>query len=162
MPGRPSVHDRGMRVWTVTIVSLWIAGAAAAQQGTALLHARGAFDVKLTPQSTDPVLGRMTADKQYHGDLDGTGTGEMLTGMTPVKDSAVYVAVERVTGTLNGRRGSFILSHIGTMNRGAQQLSITIVPDSGTDQLTGITGKMSITIDKDGKHFYALEYALPM
>ena len=118
--------------------------------------------MKLTPQSTDPVLGRMTADKQYHGDLDGTAKGEMLTGMTAVKDSAVYVAVERVTATLGGRRGSFILSHIGTMTRGAQNLSITVVPDSGTDQLTGIAGKMSITIDKDGKHFYDFEYTLPM
>jgi Protein of unknown function (DUF3224) len=150
------------RVIAVMLV-LCAAGTAAAQRDAAApAHARGAFDVKLVPQSTDPVLGRMTADKQYHGDLDGTGKGEMLTGMTAVKDSAVYVAVERVTGTLNGRRGSFILSHIGTMNRGAQDLKISIVPDSGTDQLTGITGRMSITIDKDGKHFYELEYSLPM
>lgn len=153
----------GMRVWIATVMSLWIAGAAAAQKEAGVsTHARGAFDVKLTPQSADPVLGRMTFDKQYHGDLDGTGRGEMLTGMTPVKDSAVYVAVERVTGTVSGRRGSFILSHIGTMARGAQDLRIAVVPDSGTDQLTGITGTMSITIDKDGKHFYDLEYMLPM
>ena len=149
------------RVIAVMLV-LGAAGTAAAQKDAgATTHARGAFDVKLTPQSTDPVLGRMTADKQYHGDLDGTGKGEMLTGMTAEKDSAVYVAVERVTGTLNGRRGSFLLSHIGTMTRGAQDLKITIVPDSGTDQLAGITGKMSITIDKNGKHFYDLEYTLP-
>jgi hypothetical protein len=132
----------------------------------ATLHARGAFDVKLTPRpdDTDPdkaSIGRMSAVKQYHGDLDGIGTGDMLTAMTAVKDSAVYVAIERVTGTLKGRRGSFTLSHIGTMTRGAQDLKIAIVPDSGTDQLTGIAGRMSITIDKDGRHFYDLEYTLP-
>jgi len=152
-----------MRGAMAVMLVLCAAGTAAAQKNAgATLHARGAFDVKLTPQSTDPVLGRMTADKQYHGDLDGTARGEMLTGMTAVKDSAVYVAVERVTATLNGRRGSFLLSHIGTMNRGAQDLKIAVVPDSGTDQLTGIAGRMSITIDKDGKHFYELEYTLPM
>jgi len=152
-----------MRGAMAVMLVLCAAGTAPAQKDAgATLHARGAFDVKLTPQSTDPVLGRMTADKQYHGDLDGTARGEMLTGMTAVKDSAVYVAVERVTATLNGRRGSFLLSHIGTMNRGAQDLRIAVVPDSGTDQLTGIAGRMSITIDKDGKHFYELEYTLPM
>ena len=152
-----------MRRAIAVMLVLGAAGTAAAQKDAgATMHARGAFDVKLTPQSTDPVLGRMTADKQYHGDLDGAAKGEMLTGMTAVKDSAVYVAVERVTATLNGRRGSFLLSHIGTMNRGAQDLRIAVVPDSGTDQLTGIAGTMSITIDKDGKHFYDLEYTLPM
>jgi len=139
---------------------------AAAQNETATVHARGAFDVKLTlrPPDTNPVdasLGRMSGEKVYHGDLDGTGKVEMLTGMGIVKDSGVYVAVERVTGTLNGRRGSFIVSHIGTMTRGAQDLKIVVVPDSGTEQLTGITGRMSITIDKDGRHFYDFEYALP-
>ena len=109
-----------MRRAIAVMLVLCAAGTAAAQKDAgATIHARGAFDVKLTPQSTDPVLGRMTADKQYHGDLDGTAKGEMLTGMTAVKDSAVYVAVERVTATLNGRRGSFLLSHIGTMNSAA-------------------------------------------
>ena len=151
-----------MRRAIAVMLVLGAAGTAAAQKDAgATMHARGAFDVKLTPQSTDPVLGRMTADKQYHGDLDGAAKGEMLTGMTAVKDSAVYVAVERVTATLNGRRGSFLLSHIGTMNRGAQDLRIAVVPDSGTDQLTGIAGTMSITIDKDGKHFYDFEYTVP-
>ena len=130
------------------------------------MHARGPFDVKLTPRtgsasSVAAPLGQMGVDKQYHGDLDGTAKGEMLTGMGNVKDSGTYVAVEHVTATLGGRRGSFILSHIGTMTRGAQSLSITVVPDSGTDQLTGIAGTMSITIDKDGKHFYDFEYTLP-
>jgi len=133
--------------------------------GGATVHARGAFDVKLTPRPADTgdksSIGQMSVAKQYHGDLDGIGTGEMLTGMTAVKDSAVYVAIERVTGTLDGRHGSFTLSHIGTMNRGAQDLRIAVVPDSGTDRLTGIAGTMSITIDKDGKHFYDFAYTLP-
>ena len=156
-----------MRVAVAAMLVAYVAAAAAAQKGAGqTMHARGAFDVKLTPKPADTnpdraSLGQMSLDKQYHGDLDAIGAGEMLTGMGTVKDSGVYVAVERVTGALNGRRGSFIVSHIGTMTRGAQQLSITVVPDSGTDQLTGITGKMSITIDKDGKHFYDLEYALP-
>ena len=126
-----------------------------------MTHARGAFDVKITPVTTDPILGRMSVAKVLHGDLEGTSAGEMLTAGTSVKDSAAYVAVERVTGTLQGRRGTFILQHTGTMTRGAQQLTITVVPDSGTDQLTGIAGSMKIIIDKDGKHFYDFEYTLP-
>jgi hypothetical protein len=122
------------------------------------------FDVKLTPQPRGEHLGsgldRMSADKQYRGDLDGTGKGEMLAAGTPVKDSAGYVAVERVTGTLQGRSGSFVLLHRGVMDRGAQHLTITVVPDSGTDQLVGLVGTMGITIT-DGKHFYDFEYTLP-
>jgi len=124
------------------------------------MHARGTFDVTLTPQSTDPVMGRMTIAKQLRGDLEGTSAGEMLTAMTGVKGSAGYVAVEKFTGTLSGRHGSFILQHHATMARGAQHLSIEVVPDSGTDQLTGITGTMSITIDKDGRHFYDFAYEM--
>lgn len=126
-------------------------------------HARGEFTVKITPQApgpggTESGLGRMALDKQYQGDLEATAVGEMLTAMSPsVKNSGTYVAVERVTGTLNGRRGSFMLWHSGTMTRGAQQLTITIVPDSGTDELTGISGTLGITIT-DGKHYYDLEY----
>jgi hypothetical protein len=151
---------------SLVILGSFIAPAAAAQKETTTMHARGPFDVKLTPRtggasSVAAPLGQIGIDKQYHGDLDGIGKGEMLTGMGSVKDSGTYVAVEHVTGTLSGRRGSFILSHIGTMTRGAQNLSITVVPDSGTDQITGITGKMSITIDKDGKHFYDFEYTVP-
>ena len=125
------------------------------------MHARGEFDVKLTPQNADPVLGRMTIAKQLRGDLQGTSAGDMLTAMTGVKDSAGYVAIERVTATLHGRRGTFILQHHATMNRGEQHLTIEIVPDSGTDQLAGIAGTMTIAIDTGGKHFYELEYTLP-
>jgi len=128
------------------------------------MHARGTFDVKITPQPSDDKsetpLGRMTLDKVFHGDLDGTSHGEMLTGGTTVKGSGVYVAVERVEGTLNGHKGTFLLHHTGVMTRGAPELSITVVPDSGTGQLTGITGKLNIQIDQ-GKHSYDFEYTLP-
>jgi hypothetical protein len=126
-------------------------------------HATGAFDVKLTPQPSDPALsaslGRLSIDKQFHGDLEGTSKGEMLTGGTDVKGSAGYVAIERVTGTLHGKRGSFILQHSGTMTRGAPQLTITVVPDSGTGGLAGLSGTMAIII-ADGKHSYECEYTL--
>ena len=106
------------------------------------------------------TLGRMSLDKQFFGDLAAIGKGEMLTAVTDVKGSAGYVAVERVTGTLHGRKGSFVFQHAGTMNRSAQELSITVVPDSGTDELTGIAGKFTLDI-VDGKHFYAFDYSLP-
>ena len=129
------------------------------------MHANGTFEVKLAPQgagdSADGTsLGRLTLDKQFQGDLQGSGKGEMLTAMTAVKESAGYVAIERVTGTLNGRSGGFILQHNGTMTRGQQQLIISVVPDSGTGQLAGIAGTMTIKIE-GGKHFYALDYTLP-
>ncbi len=107
-----------------------------------------------------PTLGQMSLDKQYHGDLEGASKGQMLTAGTDVKGSAGYVAMERFTGTLNGRKGSFVLQHTGTMNRGALQLSVTVVPDSGTGELVGLTGKMAIII-ADGKHSYDFEYTLP-
>jgi hypothetical protein len=100
----------------------------------------------------------MSIDKQFHGDLEGTGKGEMLTAGTDT-GSAVYVAIERVTGTLQGRSGTFVLVHHGTMTRDAQQLTITVVPDSGTDQLVGLAGAMAINI-VDGKHLYDFEYTL--
>ena len=127
-------------------------------------HAAGTFDVKIVPQKDDglgdPTVGRMSIDKVYHGDLVGTGLGQMLTGMGERKDSGVYVAVERVKGTLQGKDGSFAVHHTGIMNRGAQSLVITIVPDSGTGELAGITGTMTITIT-DGKHLYTVDYELP-
>jgi Protein of unknown function (DUF3224) len=126
--------------------------------------ARGAFDVKLTPQPSDrqpedPALGRMWLDKQFHGDLEATSRGQMLTAMTEVKGSAGYVAIERVSGTLGGRAGSFVLQHTGTMTRGTPRLTIAVVPDSGTGELTGLSGGMTIIIT-DGKHSYELEYAV--
>ena len=125
-------------------------------------RASGTFEVTLTPQPGDDyadgaVLGRMTIDKQFHGDLDATSKGQMLTGMTSTKGSAGYVAIERVSGTLSGRRGSFILQHSGTMTRGAPTLAVTVVPDSGTDELTGLSGTMAIDIT-GGQHWYAFEY----
>jgi len=133
-----------------------------AQKEASMHHATGPFDVKLTPQDDkmDSSLGRMTIDKQFHGDLDATSKGQMLTGMTEVKGSAGYVAIEKVTGTLQGRSGSFVLQHTGTMNRGVPQLLITVVPDSGAGQLTGVTGTMKINI-ADGKHSYDFDYTLP-
>ena len=127
-------------------------------------RATGTFDVKITPQATDTPtegspLGRMSIDKQFHGDLEGTSKGEMLTAGTAIKNSAVYVAVERVTGTLHGKTGTFALHHTGIMNRGDQSLTITVVPDSGTGELTGITGTLSIEI-ANGKHSYVFDYAL--
>ena len=126
-----------------------------------MTHATGTFDVKLTPRDgiADTTLGRISLDKQFHGDLTASSKGEMLTAMTAVKGSGGYVAMELVTGTLAGRSGTFVLQHSGTMTRGEQQLSLTVVPDSGTGELAGLAGKMTIRID-DGKHSYAFEYAI--
>ncbi|GGC92298.1 DUF3224 domain-containing protein [Undibacterium terreum] len=129
------------------------------------MQAAGSFDVKLTPQTATPGIeaahiGRMTIDKQFRGDLAGTSLGEMLAIRTEVQGSAGYVALERVTGTLQGRKGSFVLQHSGTMNRGASQLQLTVVPDSGTDELAGLSGSMAIEIDR-GKHSYKMDYMLP-
>ncbi|MGP0020809.1 MAG: DUF3224 domain-containing protein [Candidatus Sulfotelmatobacter sp.] len=126
-------------------------------------HATGPFDVKVIPADEkfdDPLLGRMMLDKQYHGDLEATAKGQMLTAGTAVKGSGAYVAIEKVTGTLQGRSGSFILQHSGTMAQGAPQLTVTVVPDSGTGQLAGIAGKMTINIAA-GKHSYDFEYTFP-
>jgi Protein of unknown function (DUF3224) len=127
--------------------------------------AKGTFVVEMKPQGeprdSDGVsLGRMSLDKRFEGDLHAKGSGEMLTALTPVKGSAGYVAIERVVGTLNGRAGSFVLQHTGTMNAGAQQLSITVVPDSGTGALSGMAGVFKLKIE-GGHHLYELEYSLP-
>ena len=128
-------------------------------------RATGAFEVKLTPQPTEekaasPTLGRMSIDKRFHGDLEGSSEGQMLTAGTDVKGSAGYVAMERVSATLQGRRGTFALQHSGTMTRGAPQLTISVVPDSGTGELAGLAGQMSIVIAPDGKHSYDFEYTI--
>lgn len=123
-------------------------------------HASGTFEVKLMPQPVedkDAGIGRMSIDKQFHGDLEGISKGEMLSATGNVKGSAGYVAIERVSGTLQGRKGSFILQHNGVMNRGTPQLNISVVPDSATDQLVGLTGIMTIKID-EGKHSYEFDY----
>jgi hypothetical protein len=126
--------------------------------------ANGTFEVKLNPMGGEDTaegttLGQMSLDKKFSGDLEGTGKGVMLTAMTSVKGSAGYVAIERVQGKLGGRSGSFALQHTGTMARGAQQLSITVVPDSGTGELAGLEGRMTIVIE-GGKHSYELAYTL--
>ncbi|TXI94622.1 MAG: DUF3224 domain-containing protein [Burkholderiaceae bacterium] len=126
---------------------------------------RGSFDVKLQPQAPTPAiveahLGRQTIDKQFHGELEAHSLGEMLAAMTEVKGSAGYVAIERVNGTLQGKRGSFVLMHTGVMDRGTPQLNIQVVPDSATDELVGLKGTMQIEI-KDGKHYYVFDFSLP-
>jgi hypothetical protein len=125
-------------------------------------YASGTFEVKLVPQddkSVDATLGRMTIDKQFHGDLEGVSRGQMLTALTPVEGSAGYVAIERVSGTLHGRSGFFTLQHSSVMRRGESQQNIIVVPDSGTGQLAGLAGKMVIKI-ADGEHSYEFEYTL--
>ena len=128
-------------------------------------QAKGTFDVKVVPQGAADTaegisLGRMSLDKQFHGDLEAASKGEMLTSGLESNGSAAYVAIERVIGTLNGRRGSFALMHQGTMNKEGQKLTVVVVPDSGTGQLAGITGTMTITII-DKKHLYEFAYSLP-
>ncbi len=125
------------------------------------MHASGTFIVSLTPRSpSESPIARMSLDKRFHGDLDGASTGEMLGFHTQTEGSAGYVALELVTGTLGGRDGTFALQHSGTMERGQGRTIITVVPDSATNQLTGLTGTMTISI-VDGKHYYEFEYSLP-
>lgn len=130
-----------------------------------MLRATGTFQVNMTPLPSDAdkegvtTLGRMSLNKQFQGDLDAVGIGEMLTAITETEGSAGYVAIERIRGTLHGRRGSFVVQHNGISNRNTQNLTITVVPDSGADELSGLSGTMSIHI-VDGKHFYELLYSL--
>jgi hypothetical protein len=127
-------------------------------------RASGTFEVKLNPLTTyenaeGSPLGRLSIDKEFRGDLEATSKGEMLSAAGQVKGSAGYVAIERVQGKLHGRSGSFILQHSGTMNRGVPSLTITVVPDSATDELTGLSGTMAIIIDA-GRHSYEMHYTL--
>jgi len=127
-------------------------------------HAKGSFEVKMVPQEQDKAegstLGRLSLDKVFHGDLEGVGKGQMLTIMSDTPGSAVYVAVERVTGTLNGKPGSFALAHQGVMRGESRQLTVEIAPDSGSGALKGIAGRLTIDIT-GGQHFYDLAYTLP-
>ena len=127
-------------------------------------RAHGTFEVQLAPQplthSGDTRRARLSIDKQFFGDLSATSRGEMLSAGGSVEGSAGYVAIEWVTGTLGGRRGSFALQHNGSMARGAPSLTITVVPDTGDEQLEGLTGSMTIAI-VDGQHSYDFAYALP-
>jgi len=125
---------------------------------------KGTFDVKTIPQPAadfdDSGIARLLLDKQFHGDLDAVSKGQMLAAATATKGSAGYVAIEKITGTLSGRKGSFVLQHIGTMNKGVPTLNVSVVPDSGTDQLTGVSGTMNIII-VNGAHSYEFEYTSP-
>jgi hypothetical protein len=128
-------------------------------------RASGSFDVSVTPLanadvSSDPLLGRFLLIKKFSGDLDASARGHMLSAGTATKGSAGYVAIDHITGTLQGRKGSFVLQHSGSMKRGAPTLSVMVVPDSGTGELTGITGTLSINI-VEGKHFYDFLYSIP-
>lgn len=128
-------------------------------------HATGPFHVKILPTWSEEhpdgtKLARLSLDKEFLGELAATSKGEMLSAGTSTKGSAGYVAIERVTGSLGGREGSFVLQHSGTMNRGAAHLILNVVPDSGSGALTGLAGSMNIVI-ADGKHSYAFDYTLP-
>ena len=132
---------------------------------TRMQQATGTFEVKLVPQKADNAqaeaagLGRMALDKQFLGALEAVGQGEMLSILDREKGSGGYVAMERVTGTLDGRKGSFILQHDATMNRGEAEMNIVVVPDTGTGQLAGISGSMTVKID-GGQHYYYFDYSL--
>lgn len=128
-------------------------------------HATGTFEVKTIPQPPEDAaggaaIGRLLLDKQFHGELEAKSVGVMLGARTPVQGSAGYVAQEVVTGVLNGRKGSFVLQHYGVMNKGSLEQIVTVVPDSGTDQLTGLSGKMTIIVE-NGAHNYRLDYTVP-
>lgn len=163
-----------LRTLTITAICLILSIGYSAQttkKGTARMTldmtlASGPFEVKINPQSEDKgegsTMGRMSLDKQYHGDLEAIAKGEMLyASSTGVPGSGSYLAVERVTGKLSGRSGSFALAHKGSMSGGTQHMDITIVPDSGAGELVGISGSMKIIITADGKHSYEIEYTMP-
>ena len=129
------------------------------------MQGTGTFEVKLQPleaynQAASAKIGRMSIDKTFAGDLVAASQGEMLTGGSPAEGSAGYVAIERVTGALQGRSGSFLLQHSATMTPTSQASTITVIPGSGTGELEGLAGTMSIRIE-DGRHFYEFEYTLP-
>jgi hypothetical protein len=152
------------RLMAFLYITLCAAPAVHAQKGAVVTnHAKGMFDVRVIPQAPDDAAGgpfsRLFLDKQFHGDLEATSKGQMLAAGTPVDGSAGYVALELVSGTLNGRRGSFILQHTGTMAKGVPSMAVTVIPDSGTDQLTGLKGSMTIII-ANGKHSYVFDYTL--
>ena len=126
------------------------------------MTATGPFTVKLEPQempAEQPLLGRLRINKEFQGDLSGTSIGQMLSARTAIANSAGYVAIEQITGTLHGRQGSFVLQHSSSMVRGEAQQSVTVVPDSGTAALEGLTGSMTIN-NLAGAHSYVFEYGL--
>jgi Protein of unknown function (DUF3224) len=126
------------------------------------MKAAGPFDVKITPQDDklNDGVSRMLIEKHFHGDLEAASKGQMLASGS-AKGSGVYVAIETVTGTLQGKTGSFALHHTGIMTENKPALNISVVPGSGTSQLAGIAGTMNIIIAPDGKHSYEFDYTLP-
>ena len=153
----------GLPLAGLAISAQSVAGAGESIQKEVTMTARGTFDVKMTPQPQDDSAGggfdRLFGYKQFHGDLDAISKGHMLAARTKVEGSGAYVALELVTGKLNGKRGSFVLQHKGTMSKGVYNMDVTVVPDSGTDELVGIAGTMTIIIE-GGKHSYSFEYTL--
>ncbi|MGH1491824.1 MAG: DUF3224 domain-containing protein [Acidimicrobiales bacterium] len=128
--------------------------------------ATGTFEVNMEPMGGSAAEGgdavtRFALDKTYAGDLIGSAAGQMLASTTAVDGSAGYVAIERIVGSLGDASGSFVIQHFGLMNRGDPSLDIAIIPDSGTEGLTGISGQMSIDVDAEGNHVYQLDYQLP-
>lgn len=150
--------------WTVPVRAQTPTTTAVQGEAVTMHRATGTFEVKVVPLPADTGVdtggfGRLSLDKRFSGDLQGTSLGQMVAAQTEVEGSAAYVALERVTGTLQGRTGGFILQHSGTMSRGAMELRITVVPDSGSGELAGLTGTMTIIIE--GKqHSYVFEYSL--
>ena len=155
-----------MRRWHyITIVTMVAAFGVAGIAGTTVtggnfMHAKGPFDVKIAPlEGYNSELGRMSLDKKFHGDLEATSKGEMLSQFDKQKQSGGYVAIERVTGTLGGRKGSFTLQHSSTMTRGKPRQHIVVVPDSGTGELAGLEGSLIVNIADGGAHSYDFEYS---
>ncbi|WP_428149410.1 DUF3224 domain-containing protein [Brevundimonas sp.] len=145
----------------------WLAAGTVRAQEAQVRHAVGTFRVQMTPGAPEVVeaglgLSRYGLSKTFEGGIDGTATGEMLAGGPPgVETAGTYVALERVVGTLDGRQGAFLMAHRGDINAGGYTLSITVVPNSGTGELVGLTGDFALTVTDDGVHHYDLAYRLP-
>jgi Protein of unknown function (DUF3224) len=169
MIARDRRHDMKGRIWLAGLALAGLAlgtdtrGGAPPARREMTMTARGTFDVKVTPQPQDDSaagpFGRLFLDKQFAGDLQGSGKGQMLASGTGREQSGAYVALELVTGTLHGKRGSFVLQHKGTMSKGAATMEVTVVPDSGTEALAGIGGAMTILVE-GRQHSYVFTYSL--
>lgn len=159
------IKARGLFLLLILFLSASVSVSTATMKIGGYVQANGEFEVKLQPldsfaKGNEGIsLGRMSIDKTFRGDLVANSQGEMLSVMTPVKGSAGYVAIEQITGILGGKTGSFVLQHFGIMSHGENRQILEVVPESGTGQLAGLSGKMTIKIE-DGKHFYEFHYAL--
>ena len=167
-----NLHFGGYMRMTLAVAAVMISLAlsVAAQEGKHMVQAKGSFEVKMIPAEPSDFekandIGRLTSDKAWHGDFEGVSHVEMITGSTASTGSMAYVAIERMTGKLNGRQGSFTFSHRATMMKGdapsAGELSVMVVPNSGTGELTGLAGSLIILIDAQGKHTWTFDYSLP-